>query len=218
MGLIPGLTHSVGQGSGIAVSYGVGHRHGSDLVLLWCRPAAAAPIWPVAWESPCFKGAVLKRKKEKGELQSVLFTVTNIEPVLTWKLPFPVERSSCSSYHFLQAPEHRATLACHCPQDTLMTVLVLLPLVTWGCIGLFLFCLNIFAFLVLCSHLWIAHSTSCDISSTKDLWEVQVESRMLFTAFLWQELQWEPLTNVTGHLFYFCVANWPTWNIIFSVN
>ena len=32
----------------------VGHRCGSDLVLLWlwCRPAAAAPIQPLAWKLP----------------------------------------------------------------------------------------------------------------------------------------------------------------------
>jgi len=34
---------------------GVGHRDGSDLALLWlrCRPAATAPIRPLAWELPC---------------------------------------------------------------------------------------------------------------------------------------------------------------------
>ena len=55
------------KGSGIAVSCGVGHRRGSDLVLLWlrCRPAAAAPIGPLAWEPPCAAGAALKRQKTK---------------------------------------------------------------------------------------------------------------------------------------------------------
>ena len=40
--------------SSIAMSFSVGCRHGSDLVLLWlwCRPAAAAPIQPLAWELP----------------------------------------------------------------------------------------------------------------------------------------------------------------------
>ena len=44
-GLIPGLAQWV-KGSGIAVSCGIGRRHGMDPVLLWlwCRPAAAAPI------------------------------------------------------------------------------------------------------------------------------------------------------------------------------
>ena len=46
------------------MSYGVGGRCGSDLVLLWlwCRPAATALIWPLAWELPNAMGAVLKSK------------------------------------------------------------------------------------------------------------------------------------------------------------
>ena len=36
------------------MSRGVGRRRGLDLVLLWlwCRPSAAAPIRPLAWELP----------------------------------------------------------------------------------------------------------------------------------------------------------------------
>ena len=36
------------------MSCGVGLRQGLDLALLclWCRPAAAAPIQPLAWEPP----------------------------------------------------------------------------------------------------------------------------------------------------------------------
>ena len=34
---------------------------------LWCRPAAAAPIQPLAWEPPHVSGAALKRKKKWGE-------------------------------------------------------------------------------------------------------------------------------------------------------
>ena len=49
------------------MSCGVGHRHGSDPVLLWLwyRPAAVAPIRPLAWESPYASGAALKSKKKK---------------------------------------------------------------------------------------------------------------------------------------------------------
>ena len=49
------------------MSWGVGHRHGSDLALLWlwCRPAAAAPIQPLAWELPYAAGVALKRKEKK---------------------------------------------------------------------------------------------------------------------------------------------------------
>ena len=46
---------------------GVGHRHSSDLVLLWLwhRPAAVAPIRPLAWEPPYAAGVALKRQKKK---------------------------------------------------------------------------------------------------------------------------------------------------------
>ena len=39
----------------IAVSCGVGHRHGSDPV--WLRPAALAPIEPLVWELLYASGA-----------------------------------------------------------------------------------------------------------------------------------------------------------------
>ena len=44
----------MGLGSGVAMSCGVGLRHGSDLVLLWLwyRPGATAWIRPLAWEPP----------------------------------------------------------------------------------------------------------------------------------------------------------------------
>ena len=35
------------------------------LLWLWCRPAAAAPIHPLAWESPYATGAELKKKRRK---------------------------------------------------------------------------------------------------------------------------------------------------------
>ena len=48
MGSIPGLAQWVG-----------------DLVLLWlwCRPAAIAPIKPLAWDPPYAAGVALKSKK-----------------------------------------------------------------------------------------------------------------------------------------------------------
>ena len=59
----------MGQGSSIAVSCGVGYRHGSDpmWLCLWCRPAAAAPIRPLAWGPPYAVGSALKRKRKKKE-------------------------------------------------------------------------------------------------------------------------------------------------------
>ena len=50
--------------SDIALSCGVGRRCSSDLALLslWRRPAAAAPIQPLAWEPPYATDAALKKK------------------------------------------------------------------------------------------------------------------------------------------------------------
>ena len=58
---------SVGEGSSIALSCSVGCRRGLNLVLLclWCRPAAVAPIQPLAWELPPAAGAALKKAKKK---------------------------------------------------------------------------------------------------------------------------------------------------------
>ena len=53
---------SVGRGSSVAVSCGLGVGHDLDPVWLWHRPAAAALIQPLAWELPCAMGAALKSK------------------------------------------------------------------------------------------------------------------------------------------------------------
>ena len=49
------------------MSCGVCGVQGLDPTLLWLwrRPAAAAPIGPLAWESPYAEGAALKRKIKK---------------------------------------------------------------------------------------------------------------------------------------------------------
>ena len=46
------------------MSCGVGHRHGSNPVLLWLwhRPTATAPIQPLAWEPPYAVDEALKDK------------------------------------------------------------------------------------------------------------------------------------------------------------
>ena len=56
--------HSVGWGSGIAVSCSVGQRCGLDPALLWLwhKLAAVAPIPSLAWELPYAAGAALKSK------------------------------------------------------------------------------------------------------------------------------------------------------------
>ena len=65
------------------MSCGVGHSQGLDPALLWlwlwCRPAASAPIRPLAWELPHVVGAALKskrkRKKERKEERKHQFTL-----------------------------------------------------------------------------------------------------------------------------------------------
>ena len=49
------------------MSCGVGHRSSLNPLLLWLwqRPAAAAPIQPLAWELPQAVSAAIQRKKEK---------------------------------------------------------------------------------------------------------------------------------------------------------
>ena len=56
----------MGLGSGVAVRYGVGHRRGLALALLWLwrRPAATALTRPLAWEPPYAAGVALKRQKK----------------------------------------------------------------------------------------------------------------------------------------------------------
>ena len=52
----------MGEGSGIAVSCGVGRSRGSDpmFVWLWCRLETIAPIQPLAWEPPIAMYVALK--------------------------------------------------------------------------------------------------------------------------------------------------------------
>ena len=60
----------------IAMSCGVGRRHGSDLVLLWLwhRLATIAPIRPLAWELPyALSVALEKTKKKKKKKKKLLF-------------------------------------------------------------------------------------------------------------------------------------------------
>ena len=63
-GSIPDLTQWVKDPASVASSCGIGHRCGSDLVLLWLwdRPAAATPIQPLAWERPYTSNVAIKTK------------------------------------------------------------------------------------------------------------------------------------------------------------
>ena len=53
---------SLGQGSSIAMSCGVGHRLGSDVELLWLWlwPVATTPIRSLAWKLPYAADMALK--------------------------------------------------------------------------------------------------------------------------------------------------------------
>ena len=63
------------------MTYGVGRRHGSDLVLLWLwrRLVATAPIGPPAWEPPHAASVALektKRPKKKKKEPASNYCVT----------------------------------------------------------------------------------------------------------------------------------------------
>ena len=68
-GLIPGLVQWV-KDLVLPVSCGVGHRCGLDPMLLrLChRPAATAPIGPLAWEPPCTADAALEKTKKTKKI------------------------------------------------------------------------------------------------------------------------------------------------------
>ena len=70
----------MGQGSGTAVSCGVGHRRGSDpsLLWLWHRPEAVATIRPLAWELPYAVGPTLKCKKIKIKRRYLVTPKTSV--------------------------------------------------------------------------------------------------------------------------------------------
>ena len=57
------------------MSCGVGFSCSLDLVLLWLwhRPAATAPIQPLAWELSYATGAAVKKEKEKEEKKMLRF-------------------------------------------------------------------------------------------------------------------------------------------------
>ena len=64
------LSLSLGLLNGLRIQRGVGRKRVSDpeLLCLWHRPAATAPIRPLAWEPPYAKSVPLKSKKKGGGL------------------------------------------------------------------------------------------------------------------------------------------------------
>ena len=119
-------------GSGIAVSCGVGRRCSLDPVLLWlwCRPAATAPIRPLAWEPPSASGEALKKqikKKRKKEKKKKYSLVGDMETFPT----LPVIRAQSESGRgcwgeqagvclaFLGFRDSEPVTATHAPPDSL---------------------------------------------------------------------------------------------------
>ena len=62
------------------MSYGVYHKHGLDLALLWlwCRPATVAPIQPLSWESPYVPYKATKQNKQKFLEENIGKTFSDI--------------------------------------------------------------------------------------------------------------------------------------------
>ena len=60
------------------MSYGEGRRHGSDpeLLWLWCRPLATAPVGPLAWEPPYAMGVALEKDKTNLKKPLHLYILT----------------------------------------------------------------------------------------------------------------------------------------------
>ena len=60
---VPSLALFNGLRTSVTLSCAIGHRCGSDIVLLWLWSglAAVAPIVHLAWELPCAAGVALKR-------------------------------------------------------------------------------------------------------------------------------------------------------------
>ena len=57
------------------MSCGLGCRRSSDPALLWLwrRPAATAPIRPLAWEPPYAMGAALEKAKRQKQEEKIRF-------------------------------------------------------------------------------------------------------------------------------------------------
>ena len=84
---------------------GVGHRCGLDLALLWlwCRPAATAPIRPLAWETPYATGCGPKKRKRKREEKENILRQENgiFQAAITVILTIAVERRATGNQPLL---------------------------------------------------------------------------------------------------------------------
>ena len=104
----------------------------SNLVLLWlwCRPVAAAPVWPLVSEIPYATGVAVKKKKRsyKGILYNmrnranILFYIVNILLCFIyifgyassrWKFPGQGSNWSCSSWPTPKPQQHQIWTVCY---------------------------------------------------------------------------------------------------------
>ena len=98
----------MGQGSGVAVSCGVGRRHGSDpmLLWLWCKTAATAPIGPLAQEpwAPPLRSSSPLAMADEGTGSGWGALVPGAGPQLTRSLNFIVQHlNTCHSSKILSS-------------------------------------------------------------------------------------------------------------------
>ena len=76
-GLIPSLAQWVKDS---ALLWAVVWLQDIALLWLWCRPVAAALIWPLAWKLPCAEGAALKKQTKRGK--SIFFVISIVYLVI----------------------------------------------------------------------------------------------------------------------------------------
>ena len=66
------------------MSCGVGCRRSSEptLLWLWCRPAAAALIGPLAWEPPYAVGVALEKTKRQKKKKNIYIYIYINSPIM----------------------------------------------------------------------------------------------------------------------------------------
>ena len=84
------------------MSCGVDHKHGlkPELLRLWCRLAAAAPIRPLAREFPYAMGVALKREKKSQVDDSQTCAWTTDWTEVLWRQSRPPGLSGGGEFHF----------------------------------------------------------------------------------------------------------------------
>ena len=99
----------MGQGSGVAVSCGVSHKHGSDPMLLWLwhRPTPVAWIGPLACEPPYATSEALKKKMKIALV--ILSIPHSVDNLFCWS----VKRKSLNMLRFTHEFPYHIEMASH---------------------------------------------------------------------------------------------------------